>query len=157
MLTADPFSANVHLVPLNVTTSDRLKEYMAHWNGHWSKLVAFRPTGWSYSPPAGTSSAPSIASTLAHPPPHRDFTHARGSTPSAQLFGVPYSEHSSFYELTCFALSVDWARIVVTVNVESAASRAKIHAWNARWEAEQMIRHVQGVVVPPVYRTLEYW
>ncbi len=64
----------------------------------------------SYSPPSGTSSTPSVASTLARPP-HREFTYAhlrpaRGSTPSAQLFGVPYSEHSSFFELTCFALSL---------------------------------------------------
>ncbi|KAH9172978.1 hypothetical protein EDB89DRAFT_1961991 [Lactarius sanguifluus] len=57
MLTADPFSANVHLVPLNVATSDRLKEYMGRWNGHWTKAVAFRPTGWT--------STPSVASTLA--------------------------------------------------------------------------------------------
>ncbi|KAH9072363.1 DRMBL-domain-containing protein [Lactarius deliciosus] len=158
MLTADPFSANVHLVPLNVATSDRLKEYMGRWNGHWTKAVAFRPTGWTYSPPAGTSSTPSVASTLARPP-HREFTHAqlrpaRGSTPSAQLFGVPYSEHSSFFELTCFALSLDWARIVPTVNVESAASRAKISTWIARWEAERRKRP-PGVV--PSYRTPEYW
>ena len=46
MLTADPFVANVHLVPLNVTTSDRLKEFMVRWDGH-AKVVAFRPTGWS--------------------------------------------------------------------------------------------------------------
>ncbi|KAH9000069.1 DRMBL-domain-containing protein [Lactarius akahatsu] len=141
MLTADPFSANVHLVPLNVATSDRLKEYVGR-----------------YSPPAGTSSTPSVASTLARPP-HREFTHAnlrpaRGSTLSAQLFGVPYSEHSSFFELTCFALSLDWARIVPTVNVESAASRAKISTWIARWEAERRKRPLG--VVPP-YRTLEYW
>jgi len=112
----------------------------------------------SYSPPAGTSTTPSIASILARPP-HREFTHAhlrpaRGSTPAAQLFGVPYSEHSSFFELTCFALSLDWARIVATVNVESAASRAKISAWIARWEAERRKRP-PGSVVP--YRTLEYW
>ena len=111
-----------------------------------------------YSPPAGTSSTPSIASVLARPP-HREFTHAhlrpaRGSTASAQLFGVPYSEHSSFFELTCFALSLDWARIVATVNVESAASRAKISAWIARWEAERRKRP-RGSIVP--YRTLEYW
>jgi len=108
--------------------------------------------------PAGTSSTPSIASILAHPP-HREFTHAnlrpsRGSTPSAQLFGVPYSEHSSFFELTCFALSLDWARIVATVNVESATSRAKISAWIARWEAERRKRPHESVVP---YRTLEYW
>ncbi|KAF8262628.1 DNA repair metallo-beta-lactamase-domain-containing protein [Lactarius quietus] len=159
MLTADPFSANVHLVPLNVATSDRLKEYMARWNGHWSKAVAFRPTGWSYSPPSGTNTTtPPVATTLSKPP-HREFTHAhlrpsRGSTPTAQLFGVPYSEHSSFYELTCFAMSLDWARIVATVNVESPASRAKISAWVARWEAERRRRPVGFV---PPYRALEYW
>ncbi|KAI0287810.1 DRMBL-domain-containing protein [Russula brevipes] len=157
MLTTDPFSANVHLVPLGVVTSDRLKEYISRWNGHWTKAVGFRPTGWTYSPPAGTSATPSIASILARPP-HREFTYAhlrpaRGSTPTAQLFGVPYSEHSSFFELTCFALSLDWARIIATVNVESAASRAKISAWIARWEAERKKR--PPGVVP--YRTLEYW
>ncbi|KAI9510529.1 DNA repair metallo-beta-lactamase-domain-containing protein [Russula earlei] len=158
MLTADPFSAGVHLVPLGVVTSDRLKEYIGRWKGRWTKVVAFRPTGWTYSPPAGTSTTPSIASILARPP-HREFTYAhlrpaRGSTPTTQLFGVPYSEHSSFFELTCFALSLDWARIIATVNVHSAASRAKISAWIARWEAERRKRP-PGEVVP--YRTLEYW
>ncbi|KAH9008893.1 DRMBL-domain-containing protein [Lactarius hengduanensis] len=91
MLTADSFSTNVHIVPLNVATSDRLKEM---------DLLAARRY----------SSTQSVGSTLARPP-HREFTHAdlrpaRGSTPSAQLFGVSYSEHSSFFELTCFALSL---------------------------------------------------
>ncbi|KAH9988396.1 DRMBL-domain-containing protein [Russula vinacea] len=150
MLTKDPSL-------LILVTSDRLKEYIGRWKGHWTKAIAFRPTGWTYSPPAGTSTTPSIASILAHPP-HREFTYAhlrpsRGSTPNAQFFGVPYSEHSSFFELTCFALSLDWARIVATVNVESATSRAKISAWIARWETERRKR--PPGVVP--YRTLEYW
>ncbi|KAH8989838.1 hypothetical protein EDB92DRAFT_1866998, partial [Lactarius akahatsu] len=77
------------------------------------------PRTQNYSPPTGTSSTPSVAVTLARPL-HREFTHAhlrppRGSTPSAQ-FGVPYSEHSS------------------------AASRAKISTWIARWEAERRKR-----------------
>ncbi|KAH9028566.1 DNA repair metallo-beta-lactamase [Lactarius hengduanensis] len=135
MLTTDPFSANVHIVPLNVATLDRLKEYVGRWNGH------YLPTGWTYSPPAGTSSTPSVASTLARLP-HREFTHtqlrpARGSTPSAQLFGVPYSEHSSSFKLTCFALSLNSARIVPTVNVESAASLAKIFTWIAGGGAQE--------------------
>jgi len=157
MLTTDPFSANVHLVPLSMVASDRLKEYIGRWKGHWTKAIAFRPTGWTYSPSAGASTTPSIASILARPP-HREFTYvdlrpARGSTPNTQFFGVPYSEHSSFFELTCFALSLDWARIIATVNVESATSRAKISAWIARWEAERRKR--PPGVVP--YRTLEYW
>ena len=123
---------------------------------HSTRRLKTPPT--SYSPPSGTSPTPPVASTLARPP-HREYTHAnlrpaRGSTPSAQLFGVPYSEHSSFFELTCFALSLDWTRIVATVNVESAASRAKIAAWIARWEAERRKRPLGGVVP---YRTLEYW
>ena len=36
-----------------------------------------------------------------------------------QFFGVMYSEHSSFFELTCFAVLLDLARIVLMVNVES--------------------------------------
>ncbi|KAH9172975.1 DNA repair metallo-beta-lactamase-domain-containing protein [Lactarius sanguifluus] len=134
MLTADPFSANVHILPLNVATSDRLKERESPFVPRLPNHSI--PPRHSYSPPAGTSSTPSVASTLARPP-HREFTHAhlqpaRGSTPSAQLFGVPYSEHSSFFELTSFALSLDLARIVPTVNVESAASRAKISTRIAR-------------------------
>lgn len=122
-------------------------------NTHFSNSILHR----SYSPPAGTSTTPSITSILARPP-HREFTYAhlrpaRGSTSTAQFFGVPYSEHSSFFELTCFALSLDWARIIATVNVESANSRAKISAWIARWEAERKKR--PPGVVP--HRTLEYW
>jgi DNA cross-link repair 1A protein len=35
------------------------------------------------------------------------------------IIGVPYSEHSSFFELTCFALSVPGpdVRMIATVNV----------------------------------------
>ncbi|KAH9024591.1 DNA repair metallo-beta-lactamase-domain-containing protein [Lactarius hengduanensis] len=154
MLTADSFSTNVHIVPLIVAASDRLKEYMGRWNGHWTKAVAFRPTGWT--PPASTRRRPL-------PPPSRDYrtasSHTRisgscGSTPITQLFGVPYSEHSSSFELTCFVLSLDCVRIVPTVNVESAASRAKISTRITRWEAERRKRP-PGVV--PSYRTPEYW
>lgn len=64
---------------------------------------------------------------------HSENSHTRAcasrAARPAKLFGVQYSE------LT-FALSLDWAHIVATVNVESAVSHAKISAWIARWEAE---------------------
>ncbi|KAA1469052.1 DRMBL-domain-containing protein [Dentipellis sp. KUC8613] len=157
MLTKDPYEAGVHLVPLGVISSDRIKEYTERWKGHWSKTLAFRPTGWTYTPAAGTDTAPSVASIVSHLP-HKEFTCTnlrpmRNSTATHQLFGVPYSEHSSFFELTCFALSLDWARIVATVNVGSESSRGKIATWVARWEAEKKKR---GPGVVP-YRTLDYW
>ncbi|TFY81190.1 hypothetical protein EWM64_g2826 [Hericium alpestre] len=156
MLIKDPFEAGVHIVPLSIINSDTIKEYIQRWQGHWSKVLAFRPTGWTYTPPV-TTVAPSVANIVARTP-HREFTHAhlrtmRNSTPAHQLYGVPYSEHSSFFELTCFALSLDWVRIVATVNVDSEGSRAKIAAWVARWEAERKKR-APGVVP---YRTMDYW
>ncbi|TFY72280.1 hypothetical protein EVG20_g712 [Dentipellis fragilis] len=157
MLTKDPFEAGVHLVPLGVISSDRIKEYTERWKGHWSRTLAFRPTGWTYTPAAGTDTAPPVASIVSHLP-HKEFTCTnlrpmRNSTATHQLFGVPYSEHSSFFELTCFTLSLDWARIVATVNVGSESSRGKIATWVARWEAEKKKR--SPGVVP--YRTLDYW
>jgi len=47
MLTKDPLDANVHLVPLGVVTSDKLKPYVDKFNGHFSRAIGFRPTGWT--------------------------------------------------------------------------------------------------------------
>ena len=70
------------------------------------------------------------------------------------------SEHSSFFELTCFALSVDWVKIIATVNVHNQTSRGKIAKWIERWEGERRKRWKDGVdgddkIVK--YRTMEYW
>ena len=48
LLTTDPLAAGVHLVPLAVIASDRLKAYMERWKGHFTKAIGFRPTGWTY-------------------------------------------------------------------------------------------------------------
>jgi DNA cross-link repair 1A protein len=61
----------------------------------------------------------------------------RGSTREASCFGVPYSEHSSFRELTMFVCALRIEKIVPTVNVGSAAGRAKMKAWIDRWLAER--------------------
>lgn len=50
LLTKDPLEGGVHLVPLGVIASDRLKEYVERFKGHYSKAVGFRPTGWTYVP-----------------------------------------------------------------------------------------------------------
>ena len=78
----------------------------------------------------------------------------KASTSNLQLFGVPYSEHSSFFELTCFALSLDWGRMIATVNVGSEASRGKMAKWVQRWEAEKKKR---GKVEIVQYRSPDYW
>jgi len=119
---------------------------------------------------------PDSASRSARTDPQRD------STPMCMAFGVPYSEHSSFFEcalslslipssalsqrltspplshrLTCFALSLDYTRIIPTVNVHTAASRTKMKSWIDRWAAEKKRRADARMprIVP--FRALTYW
>jgi len=101
---------------------------------------------------------PSISSILTRNQ-QRGFTYtnlvqARNSTSTIQLYGVPYSEHSSFYELTCFALSFNWGRMIATVNVGSETSRGKMAKWVAKWEEERRKR-APLMIVP--HRQPDYW
>ena len=89
----------------------------------------------------------------------------RNSTKELQIYGVPYSEHSSFFELTCFALSVEWGKVIATVNVGREASRGRMGRWVERWEAERRKRAAErrergeggeGVEVVQ-YREMDYW
>lgn len=48
LLTSDPIEGFVHLVPLGTITTDRLKIYLERFSGHYSKVIGFRPTGWTY-------------------------------------------------------------------------------------------------------------
>ncbi|KAJ7625529.1 beta-lactamase-like protein [Roridomyces roridus] len=164
LLTADPLAADVHILPLGMISLEKLEHYLQRFKGAFSKVVGFRPTGWTFSPPAGTSQSPSIPSVISSAQ-QRSFTYAnlrpaRGSTnggvPQQQivLIPVPYSEHSSFFELTCFALSIKWGRMIATVNVGSERSRAKMGRWIKKWEEERRKR-AKDQIVPS--RRDDYW
>src|SRR5262249_28759259 len=114
--------------------------------------------GDSYTPPTGTDLCPTIA-TLISRNQSRTFTHrslrpTRQSTPSLLLYGVPYSEHSSFFELTCFALSFDWSKMIATVNAGSESTRGRMSKWIERWDAE--VRKRGPIEVVP-HRSVDYW
>ena len=163
MLSTNPRTSRVHIVPLQLINSERMTEYLDKLNGSFDRVVAFRPTGWTYSPPKGADLFPPISNVLARTRTAKPFTASslnpsRGSTARVALYGVPYSEHSSFLELTAFAMSVDWVRIIATVNVGSAASRAKMEKWFEKWAAERKARmrdsKLKGIVQP---RAPDYW
>ncbi|ESK97882.1 dna repair protein pso2 [Moniliophthora roreri MCA 2997] len=161
MLTTNPKDASVHLVPLGVIVSDKLREYLDRWKGHFTRVVGFRPTGWTYTAPAGTDTLPSIPSVITKAQKtnytYVDLQPSRQSTKEVEVYPVPYSEHSSFFELTCFAMSVEWGRIIATVNVGSEKSRGKMDVWVKRWEGERRkeVTKDEGYVVP--YRRRDYW
>lgn len=124
-------------------------------------MVGFRPTGWTYSPPKGADLLPPVSRVVAAAQTrtfvYSDLKPARNSTFQMMQYGVPYSEHSSFAELTCFALSVDCARVVATVNVGSAAGRAKMTKWVEKWDAERKRRKEAGLPAIVEFREKDYW
>lgn len=142
-LTSNPLEAQVHMQMLMEIRAETLYDYMAGFKPHFSRVVGFRPTGWSYKPP-GTRSTdnPSVQTVLYSNGWKSNFTMKdlvpqRGSTRDANCFGVPYSEHSSFRELTMFCCALRIHRIIPTVNVGSARSREKMKGWIEKWEAEK--------------------
>jgi DNA cross-link repair 1A protein len=111
----------------------------------------------SYSPPKGAMTNLKIPELIARDQgkTYSSACLAPSQSPSSSctIYGVPYSEHSSFFELTCFALSTDWVKMIATVNVGNEASRTKMKHWFDHWAAERKRRN--GEPVP--HRTIDYW
>lgn len=76
------------------------------------------------------------------------------SLPKIKIYGVPYSEHSSFRELASFIASLDIRCIIPTVNVGSEKSRTKMASFFSKWQEEKR-KNGKIQVVP--YRTLDHW
>ncbi|KAK4688537.1 DNA cross-link repair 1A protein, partial [Tremellales sp. Uapishka_1] len=162
MLTADPIEAQVHLVPLGNIQLDRLQPYLHRLLPHFDRVLGFRPTGWTYTPPAGTNTLPDV-NTVMKRDQSRGFSESglkpmRGSSRNYMMYGVPYSEHSSFFELTCFALSLPGAdlKMIATVNVGNEKSRGKMKKWFEKWAAEKAKRKQNGLPSTVEYRDENY-
>lgn len=159
--------------------------HVKHVEGGFTKLIGLRPTGWTYRAESKLNEkTPSIAK-IVEREKLRKFSPAgmypqRDSTSTCLAYGVPYSgqsalflagqdksrlilfrrvpaEHSSFFELTCFALSLDYVKMIPTVNVHSEASRNKMKVWMTRWMDEKKRRADARIprMVPP--RSEQYW
>ncbi|EFR02282.1 hypothetical protein MGYG_09076 [Nannizzia gypsea CBS 118893] len=143
ILTSDPLDAQVHMHSLMDMRSETLSEYLKSFSSRFSRIIGIRPTGWSYRPRGGTrTDSPPVSAVLyseAWKPRFsvNDLVPQRGSTNEVACFSVPYSEHSSFRELTMFCCALRISRIIPTVNVGSVKSREKMKYWIDKWEAEK--------------------
>jgi DNA cross-link repair 1A protein len=143
LLTPDPHAAQVHMTPLFEIRADTLQAYLDTYKPRFARVVGFRPSGWNYRPPRGRAvDAPAVQAVLQSPGWRSAYSAAdlvpqRGSTREARCFGVPYSEHSSFRELTMFCCALHIDKIIPTVNVGSAKSREKMKGWCEKWAMEK--------------------
>lgn len=142
-LTSDPRDAQVHMTPLFEIRADTLEEYLAEYKDRFSRAVGFRPSGWNYRPPGSRfTESPSVNTVLYSDNwksayTMKELVPQRGSTSRASTFGVPYSEHSSFRELTMFCCALRIDKIIPTVNIGSAKSRERMKLWCERWSLER--------------------
>lgn len=142
-LTNDPLEAQVHMQMLMEIRAETLADYLTGYKPHFSRIVGFRPSGWNYRPPNSRFVESPAVQTVLHSDNWKSrYTMAelvpqRGSTRESQCFGVPYSEHSSFRELTMFCCALRIDKIIPTVNVGSAKSRERMKGWCEKWAMEK--------------------
>ncbi|RLM74609.1 hypothetical protein C2845_PM15G07040 [Panicum miliaceum] len=110
-------SSPLHVLPLGSVNHENLKKYLGTLNQRFLAVLAFRPTGWTFSEATGKQLD------LIKP----------SSKGSVTIYGVPYSEHSSFTELKDFVMFVRPLKVIPTVNVGNAASRDKMQAYFREW------------------------
>ena len=142
-MTTDPRAAQVHMTPLFEIRADTLDDYLKDYFPHFTRAVGFRPSGWNYRPPNSRFTESPLVSTVLHSDnwkstySMKELVPQRGSTSRASCFGVPYSEHSSFRELTMFCTALRIEKVIPTVNVGSKKSRERMKGWCERWAAER--------------------
>lgn len=117
MLTLDYHTAQFHIVSLADMSFKKLHEYLKKYkvNGY-NRLVAFKPTGWTFS--SNTTSLSDIQPAVSG---------------DVIVFGVPYSEHSSFEELKWFVEKLKPQNIIATVNNGTKKSRDEIDVHFRNW------------------------
>ena len=142
-MTDDPLEAQVHMQMLMEIRAETLADYLMGYKPHFSRIVGFRPSGWNYRPPNSRFVESPLVQTVLHSDNWKsrysmaELMPQRGSTRESQCFGVPYSEHSSFRELTMFCCALRIDKIIPTVNVGSAKSRERMKGWCEKWAIEK--------------------
>ncbi len=127
------------IIPSHIIIQN-LEAYYKSLQPHFTQMIAFRPTGWTFR----SSSVPkpqnrSLESIIRAG--SADFCVA-ALKPSYKLscikiYGIPYSEHSSFREQALFIVSLDIRRIVPTVNVYNEKSRVKMSTFFDTWNKDK--------------------
>ncbi|KAL9229372.1 hypothetical protein vseg_004845 [Gypsophila vaccaria] len=116
-LCSDGKDTPLHVLPISSLRHETLKNYLKTYQDQFTSVLAFRPTGWTFSE--------SIGNQLDLIKPN--------SKGNIQVYGVPYSEHSSFTELQEFVQFLKPKKIIATVNISNAASREKQQSYFRQW------------------------
>ncbi|XP_010249351.1 PREDICTED: DNA cross-link repair protein SNM1 isoform X2 [Nelumbo nucifera] len=99
----------LHILPISSLRPETLAEYLKTYKHKFTAVLAFRPTGWTYSEASGNQLDLIKPST-------------RGNI---MIYGVPYSEHSSFLELKEFVQ--EWLKVSPQWKVSPTSTRPRVN------------------------------
>ncbi|XP_043331320.1 DNA cross-link repair 1A protein [Cervus canadensis] len=119
LITTDMCNSLVHLLPMMQINFKGLQNHLKKCGGKYNQILAFRPTGWTHSNKLArlTDIIPQTKGNIS-------------------IYGIPYSEHSSYLEMKRF---VQWLRpqkIIPTVNVGTLKSRRTMEKYFQEWKLE---------------------
>ncbi|XP_044033619.1 DNA cross-link repair 1A protein [Siniperca chuatsi] len=119
LITTDWKAAQVHVLPMMQLSFKKLQDYLVRFSGRYDRLVAFKPTGWTFSQQVESVEdiQPQISGNIS-------------------IYGIPYSEHSSFLELKRFVQWLQPLKIIPTVNSGSWVSRKAMEKCFSEWLME---------------------
>lgn len=122
-ITTDWNSTSLHVLPMMQVNCKGLLSHLNKFSGRYDRVLAFKPTGWTYSDRC--DSVADIKPTV------------RGKI---TMYGIPYSEHSSYLEMKRF---VQWLRpqkIIPTVNMGNWKARTTMETFFSQWMTEPALR-----------------
>ncbi|XP_034049447.1 DNA cross-link repair 1A protein isoform X1 [Thalassophryne amazonica] len=117
-MTTDWKAAQVHVLPMMQISFKKLQDHLARFSAQYDELVAFKPTGWTFSQQVESVEdiRPQISGNIS-------------------IYGIPYSEHSSFLEMKHFVQWLQPLKIIPTVN-GSWENRKAMAQYFSEWLAE---------------------
>ncbi|XP_035962087.1 DNA cross-link repair 1A protein [Halichoerus grypus] len=118
-ITTDMCSSLVHLLPMMQINFKALQSHLKKCGGRYDQILAFRPTGWTHSNKLTT-----IADII---------PQTKGNI---SIYGIPYSEHSSYLEMKRFVQWLKPQKIIPTVNVGALKSKRTMEKYFKEWKLE---------------------
>ncbi|KFO28983.1 DNA cross-link repair 1A protein [Fukomys damarensis] len=119
LITTDMRSSLVHLLPMMQINFKSLRSHLRKYAEKYDQILAFRPTGWTHS---------------------NKLTCIADVTPQTKgnisIYGIPYSEHSSYLEMKHFVQWLKPQKIIPTVNVGTWKSRSTMEKYFKEWKFE---------------------
>ncbi|GJQ14779.1 hypothetical protein GpartN1_g6570.t1 [Galdieria partita] len=122
MLTTESCASRLHVVDMRSVSICGLKQVAKQYSTRYDTFVAFRPTGWSFTGKKMIHSYRNLKPGIL----------TRQLYENCVLYGVPYSEHSSFSELKEFVSICRPKNLIPTVcrNSKEEADRQRKLLWN---------------------------